>query len=56
MIEIILGLGNVGHAEDLYYIFLKGPNRTEKERQYPPEDILIRDRLAKLWTNFIKYT
>lgn len=51
-----LGLGNVGHAEELRYIYLRGENRVEEEKLYPVNELLTRDRLARMWTNFVKYT
>lgn len=51
-----LGLGNVGHAEDLLYIIFSDRFENSKnEELFPPSDIVTRRRLVKLLSNFMKY-
>ncbi|XP_060517707.1 juvenile hormone esterase-like [Cylas formicarius] len=46
---IVEGAGNVGHGQELYYIFNTiGYSLTSNE------DFLTRNRMTKLWTNFAK--
>lgn len=45
--------GNVGHGSELSYIFCSGTSCTDNS--YPEEDLLARQRLITLWTNFAKY-
>ncbi|XP_044252791.1 juvenile hormone esterase-like [Tribolium madens] len=47
------GAGNVGHAEELNYLFCRGSGC--KRDDIPDSDKLTRQRLIKLWTNFAKY-
>lgn len=43
----------VVHAEELAYIFFE--KDTPNFDKYPRQDVLISDRVIKMWTNFIKY-
>ncbi|XP_056647295.1 juvenile hormone esterase-like [Diorhabda sublineata] len=45
--------GNVGHAEDLHYMWDDGSNSDLS--QFPEEDGVILHRYVQLWTNFVKY-
>ncbi|KAJ8951543.1 hypothetical protein NQ318_020416 [Aromia moschata] len=43
----------VGHAEDIRYIWDMSPYLDPSE--YPEEDVVTRNRILKLWSNFVKY-
>ncbi|XP_068902411.1 carboxylic ester hydrolase-like [Tenebrio molitor] len=47
------GAESVGHGEDLAYLFCSGYGCDEAI--YPEDDIITRNRLIKLWTDFAKY-
>lgn len=49
-----LGLGNVGHGEDLPYLIFY-PGKKTDVRKYSVSDRFIQKRMIKLWTNFVKY-
>ncbi|KAJ8951544.1 hypothetical protein NQ318_020417 [Aromia moschata] len=44
---------SVGHAEDIRYIWDMSPYLDPSE--YPEDDIMTRNRILKLWSNFVKY-
>jgi hypothetical protein len=47
------GPASVGHSEDAAYLFCSGAGCDE--RLYPESDVITRNRLIKLWTDFAKY-
>ncbi|XP_063924119.1 juvenile hormone esterase-like [Zophobas morio] len=48
------GADNVGHTEELKYLFCGGSDCTDTTK-YPEDDLLTRERLITIWTNFAKY-
>ncbi|CAH1380255.1 unnamed protein product [Tenebrio molitor] len=47
------GPASVGHSKDAAYLFCSGAGCDE--RLYPESDVITRNRLIKLWTDFAKY-
>ncbi|KAJ3620290.1 hypothetical protein MTP99_004255 [Tenebrio molitor] len=47
------GAENVGHGEELRYLFCSGNGCDDSI--YPENDLITRNRLIKLWTDFAKY-
>jgi carboxylesterase type B len=47
------GAESVGHSEEALYMFCSGAGCDDS--LYPENDILTRNRLVKLWTDFAKY-
>lgn len=54
----ILGLGRAGHGDELTYLLylLTTADINDDMGKYDDETIATRNRLVRLWTNFIKYT
>ncbi|XP_050503271.1 juvenile hormone esterase-like [Diabrotica virgifera virgifera] len=49
------GIGNVGHGEELAYIFGGQKRIMDDLNNYPESDILTMQRMLKIITNFVKY-
>jgi carboxylesterase type B len=47
------GAENVGHSEETAYLFCSGTDCDES--LYPKSDVITRNRLIQLWTDFAKY-
>jgi hypothetical protein len=47
------GAENVGHSEQTAYLFCSGTDCDES--LYPKSDVITRNRLIQLWTDFAKY-
>lgn len=51
LLKFIIFLGGAGHVEELRYLF----RREKPDYKVNPQDALMRERLVKLWSNFVKF-